>query len=164
MVALTLSEDRLDDIVSYAITAVALDQFVEHVLPASPTLVLRLAKETLPGIPVTESRPVLLRRVELLASEAHVPEDERHYLLASVYALQGNATQAISEYDAAVKLRPAEISWRHEYGKLLLQEGRLDDAREQIRWCVRRQPESAQFRRLLEAIHKSRSSGGRGGS
>ena len=155
--ALTLSPEDLDDVLAYAWPALDLETIVAQVLPASPPLLLRLAKLGLPGIPVAESQPLLLRRIEqLVAAEGDVPADERQHLRAVVCVMRGDYAEALSAYESAVKMRPLEISWRHEYGQLLFQQGRLDDAHEQIRWCARRAPESPEYRQLLEAIHKAR--------
>ena len=54
--ALTLSSEDLGDVLAYAWPALDLETIVGQVLPSSPPLLLRLAKQGLPGVPVSRSR------------------------------------------------------------------------------------------------------------
>ncbi len=154
---LELSDEDAEFIVDYAQPALALPVVVEKILPASPSLLLRLARDKFADD--DESQRVLLDRAGQLAEGADLPEDQRHYFRAAVYAESGDHAAALGEYQQAVSLQPREINWRYEYGKLLFQEGQYDQAREQLRWCARNAPNSAEYRRLLEEIIKAKSRG-----
>ena len=150
-----LSDRHEVDILAAAGSLLTTKELVERVLPrvaASPGANCPSA-----GLPTTHEATdaeVLLGRAEQLLREQEVAGPERFYLQASSVSLRGDTAAALDDYARAIDLNPNEISWRYEYAQGLFQQGRLDDALVQARWCTRRDPQHPDYRQLLEQIHQ----------
>jgi tetratricopeptide (TPR) repeat protein len=66
-----------------------------------------------------------------------------HASLGEAYAEAGALTEAISQYQTALRLRPEFHDLRYRVGRLLLEAGRSLEAREEFERVVRARPEAA---------------------
>jgi Flp pilus assembly protein TadD len=93
----------------------------------------------------------------LLRAVATAPDDgQAHYYLGLAYAGMGRAGAALSEIEDAVRLQPAETRYRVGLAGLLLDQGRLAEARAELERVTRSRPGAADVRLLLaEARRRS---------
>lgn len=81
---------------------------------------------------------------------------DSHYFVAGILDGDGKDEQAIPEYELAIKLNPNYALSRLNYGRMLLEMGRLKQAARQLREAVRLDPRSAAANWLLaEALAAS---------
>jgi tetratricopeptide (TPR) repeat protein len=154
--SLALSPRYLGEILQIADPHMARRQTIETLLPESPTLLIRLARERYAGSERADVREALVQRAEHLIEQGRLPEDERCYLRGSALALKELYPQAIANYSRAVALRVRETGWRYELALALKRQGMLGDAWEQARLCVRMKPDKLEYRTLLEEINHLR--------
>jgi len=154
--SLGLSPRRLGDVWRVAGGELSTPGVIEKLLPDSPALLVRLAREKCRAEEDADVRCLLLRRVESLIEQGDLPQDERYYLQGAVLALKEQYPQAIAYYSLAVELRAQEVRWRYELALLLRQEGMIDQAHEQARLCVRMKPNKTAYRKLLQETNHTR--------
>jgi len=150
--SLALSDRYLNDILRVTEEALAEPGMIEELLPESPAMLVRLARERYATEEWLTVRGLLVDRAALLLEKLDLPKAERCYLRGSVLAMQGSYSEAIESFDRAVTLRPNEADWRYDYAVLLMQQGRLFEAKRQARHGARLAPRSAKHRRILERI------------
>jgi len=134
---------------------------IEKLLPEKPDMLTQLARKQYAGEEWSALRGLLVDRAARLLEELELPEDEQCYLRGSVLELKGAYPGAIENYDRAVTLRPNEAAWRYDYAVLLMQQGRLDEAKQQARRGARLLPRSRKHKQLLEQIIEAGLSQGR---
>lgn len=152
--SLALAPRYLNDIVQIAGARLAEPGGIAQLLPDSPELLVRLARREFADDATIRDR--LLARAEEILPQSDLAEAERLYLAGAIGALRNDYPQAIDYYLRAVALRSRQVAWRYELAQLLQQQGRLEEAREQARWCARLEPKQARHKRLLEEIHYAR--------
>jgi tetratricopeptide (TPR) repeat protein len=153
---LSLSDRYLDDVLVLAARHLSAARTVEDVLPESPALLVRLARERYQVDEQEEMRRLLAERAGRLLDEVDLPEDERHYLRAAAFSLRGLDSEAIASLLRAVELRPGEASWRYEVAVLLNRAGRIDEGHKQARLAARLAPRNGTYRALLKEINHAR--------
>lgn len=128
---------------------------VQHVLPARPELLVQLARDRYAADADQTMRRLLLRRANDLLDQTNGDLDvaHRHYVRGTILALQEDHATAAEHFAQAVELQPDRIGWRYQWARCLLAQGRLEEAREQARWCGRMRPNEARYRQLLEQIY-----------
>ncbi len=154
--SLTLSPRYLTPVLQIAGAGLAKPGTVETLLPDSPELLVRLAREQFAvegGEPIQEQ---LLARADTLVPTSGLPEAERLFLRGSILAMREAYPEAIDSYTQALALRSYEVGWRYELARLFQRQGFLDKAHEQARLCARREPREPKYRKLLEEIHTTR--------
>ncbi len=129
-----LSPRYLNDVVQIAGARLATPGGIAQVLPDSPELLVRLARQTF-----ADDEPI--RALLLARAEEILPQSD----LAGGAAPPAGAIGALrkitrkpSTITSAVALRSRQVAWRYELAQLLQQQGRLEEAREQARWCAAR--------------------------
>jgi len=150
--SLALSDRYLNDILQVTEAALAEPGMIEELLPESPAMLVRLARERYAAEEWSTVRGLLVDRAALLLEELDLPKGEQCYLRGSVLALQKSYSEAIESFDRAVTLCPNEADWRYDYAVLLLRQGQLGKAREQAKWGARLAPRSGKHKQLLEQI------------
>lgn len=152
--SLALAPRYLNDVVQIAGARLASPGGIAQVLPDSPELLVRLARQEFADDEPIRAR--LLARAEEILPQSDLAEAERLHLAGAIGALRKNYPEAIDYYFRAIALRSRQVGWRYELAQLLQQQGRLEEAREQARWCARLEPKQARHRKLLEEIHYAR--------
>ncbi len=130
--------------------------FVNDGLPASPFLLLRLAREHFVKHDEKNLRNALLDRALRLASAAAMAPGERLQFEATVFGLQGRNREAVERWTLAVKKSPEMTEWRFELASLLRKQGNLDLAWEHARTCARMDPENDRYDALLRELVRER--------
>lgn len=144
---------HLERILSLAGNEVSLLDVVERILPASPELLVRLARDRYTREDDRMMRALLIRRARGLLAEMPLAPADQHHLRGLMLAIEKNHVAAAGELARAVELRPDQVVWRYEWAVALLAQGRLDEAREQAKWCGRMAPREDRYRKLLEQIY-----------
>lgn len=152
--SLALSPEYIDDVLHIVVDELKSPEVISKLLPDSPELLVQLARKQYGAEEQADIRGLLLQRAEGLLERADLPEDERQYLLGSIFALEDACPEAIQSYSRAVELRPHELVWRYELALLLQREGLLDEALKHARLCARGAPRSKKYRALLERIYE----------
>jgi len=150
--SLALSDRYLNDILQVAEEALAEPGMIERLLPESPAMLVRLARDRYATEEWLTVRGLLVDRAALLLEELDLPEAEWCYLRGSVLSMQGFCSEATESLGRAVALRPNEADWRYDYAVLLMQQGRLAEAKRQARHGARLAPRSRKHRQILERI------------
>jgi O-antigen ligase len=154
--SLELSDRHEAEILDAASTLLTAKELAEEVLPASPQVLVRIARRRFAGEDQAYRREALVGRAAELLDQQTLPEPERCYVRASIRVLRGDVAGALADYARAIELNPNEIVWRYEYAQALFEQRQLEEALVHARWCARRDPERAEYRRLLEQIHQKR--------
>ena len=136
--------------------AIPPEQIVDRLLPDSPGLLVRLARDYARDARHARLRQLLMDKAVRLLPHAALARGERERLEAVVASLEKRNARAIELYQAAVRLRPTEAAWRYELAQLLFQEGRWDAAIDEARMCAITDPRNPRYRILLEQIHETR--------
>jgi tetratricopeptide (TPR) repeat protein len=131
-----------------------MEEVVHQVLPASPALLLKLADEDYASDWRAYPRRLLVERAEKLLAEQQLPRGEAMYLLGLASELKGDGERAAHWYQEAVKARPEAITWRFHLAKAYQQQGRLEEAHEQARRCVRMDPRYQPGLDLLKELYR----------
>lgn len=154
--SLALSDRYLDDVLFLAGRELDPAEMVENVLPDSPALLIRLARERYQAEEDAEVPRLLAERAGKLVEEVDLPEDQRAYLRGWASQLQGLYPKATVSLSRAVELRPQKAEWRYELALLLKDQGRIGEAHEQARLCARMDPTNDKYRTLLKEINRAR--------
>lgn len=154
--SLAAGDRHLNDILLLAGQQPSPVEMVDSVLPDSPLLLVRVARERYGAEEDIEIRRKLADRVERLIGEIGLPEEERHHLRSSASSLKGLYPEAIASLSRAVELRPEQADWRYELAVLLKDQGRIDEAHEQAKLCARMDPNNGKYRTLLKEINHTR--------
>ncbi len=150
--SLTLSENRLADVVRWLGVDLQSAETVQKVFPPNPTLLIRLATNYFQSPDRARERANILAYAAESLNHLAIPDAQRHYLRGAVLLLDGRVAEAIAEYARAVQYNPNELAWRFELAQLLEAQGRWDEARREARLCVAVDPNRREYRELLHRI------------
>ena len=93
----------------------------------------------------------------LEGAQSRFPEDEDvQTMLLNAYTLAGQTDQAIDRYAAVVEQQPTNPTYRYNYGALLLQAERYDEAVEQLTEATRLAPDNSDAFYNLGAAFQNR--------
>ncbi len=156
---LALDASELPEIVRHLRMMGKMPVLLNRVLPDSPELLIRVARnDKITGSAAT--RAAILDRASSLVEGNGYAEDEREHLRGAICALRGENAAAVDNYSRAVQLCPENLPWRYELALLLKQEKRLAEAHKQARYCVLMDPASGKYQKLLEEISRTRIASG----
>jgi tetratricopeptide (TPR) repeat protein len=152
--SLELSDRFLEPILERSSIRLGPRQLVDLVLPQKPRVLAAAA-----GFLYSQSKAAADRREFLEAAlaaianphEAFSSEDAhaRAWMLASL----GRSAEAMVAYREALTLDPLQTGWRYEYAVLLHEQGRLQDARGELRAVLEQQPENSGARERLDRVN-----------
>jgi tetratricopeptide (TPR) repeat protein len=152
--SLELSDRFLEPILERSSIRLGPRQLVEFILPPRPRVLAAAA-----AFLYSQSRAAADRREFLEAAlatiaiphEAFSSEDAhaRAWMLASL----GRPTEALAAYREALTLDPLQPGWRYEYAVVLHEQGRLQDARSELRAVLDQQPENSRARERLDRVN-----------
>lgn len=109
-----------------------------------------------------EIEQVNRRIYELLVRQCEQPDAPADALvsLAEIYRRQGDDQKAIPPYRRAVVMNPGRADWHLQLATLLCQEGLLDEAMQEVKNCLRLQPQNQAAERLIRDISVRTRQGG----
>jgi O-antigen ligase/tetratricopeptide (TPR) repeat protein len=134
--SLECSDDHLEEIVARARRRLRPEALAESVLPDDPELIYRAALLLEPD----DQAPLLLRAVDLLRDRPGEPTDDRLLIEARSLTRLGRTAEAVSAFDRLAARSPRRDDWRYEYAQALREQGRLEDARRELRLLLAHQP------------------------
>jgi cytochrome c-type biogenesis protein CcmH/NrfG len=164
--SLQLADWHLAEILNEASRHLTVEQLRNQVLPADPKLLLAAAKHPSFSEPASEehassgdiARSFFLQAA-LEALEAIQLADwdaDRFELAGQIYGELGRKEDAISAYREAVRRQPAQIQWRMQLAKALYDAQRDEDAQQETRLILSRDPKHVDARNLLNLIMRPR--------
>jgi tetratricopeptide (TPR) repeat protein len=114
--------------------------------------VLRKAAEALYPEPGEGRRPFLERGLALLARRPAALSAAEWHLKASSHRELGQAAEALTAYQAALRRQPRRLDWRYELAELLYDQGRFGEARQELLTILALQPGHEKAPKLLEVV------------
>lgn len=130
-------------------------QIAAELMPASPEAMVQFVRARRAVGDSAEQWAHTLRQAESLLPNSTAPTAEKLRLRAALAELGGQPAPAIEGYFQALALRPAEVIWRRELARLLLTEGRLDEARQQAAACAQFAPRDRDQIKLMDDIENA---------
>jgi Flp pilus assembly protein TadD len=137
------------------------EQYLRHALRVEPMVpeVQRFLAEAL----LAEDQPAGAQRAPARGLLAAALDRRADYLLAlralAVVDRTDGAAAALERYARLVELDPEDVGARRTYGEMLVEAGRLADARKQLEVVLAAAPDDASARRLLVGVLSSRKEG-----
>jgi O-antigen ligase len=107
------------DIILLLSRRLTLPQMLDLVVPSSPEIMIKMARETYAGPQHARERQLLMRRAEQLLSTLSMDPAEKFHARAGLELLKNNFSQALADYQRATQLRPYNANWRNEMEGLL---------------------------------------------
>ena len=150
--SLELSMGQLPEIVKLARPHMDLATHVPEMVPNSPERVIQVAETHFAGEGDREIRRSLLDKAESQLWVGQFDEAKRRSLLGKIASQRNAHRQAVRYFTEAVAMRPENNQWRYELAVALKQAGRLPEAQEQARVCVRTDPENQEYEALLREV------------
>lgn len=115
----TLSTYHDYDIISTLSRRLTLPQMLDLVVPASPEIMVKMARQIYVGSQNARERQLLMRRAEQLLSTLSMDRAEKFHARAGLEVLKNDLPQALADYQRATQLRPYDANWRYEMLGLL---------------------------------------------
>jgi len=101
---------------------------------------------------VAERRPFLEKARAALERQPGPRQPADFHTEALIHRSLGHPDEALAAYREALAADPGQAAWRYEWAKLLHEEGRLQEARQELLTVLERQPGNTRARKLLEKI------------
>jgi O-antigen ligase/tetratricopeptide (TPR) repeat protein len=124
---------------------------VRAVLPDRPELLLEAA-QALPAAAESDRRPILERALAILKRAGAPLTATDLYRRATIRRALGDSPGALEDYRAALLIEPARSAWRYEHAVLLVEQGRFEEAHEEVLTILALEPASPQARALLDRV------------
>jgi O-antigen ligase/tetratricopeptide (TPR) repeat protein len=134
-------------------------ELVARVLPDRPLMLLAAATDPVVAADAPQrSRPFLERALTLLETQSALTAEDCH-ARARVLALLDQPDRAVAAYLEALDRRPSAHVWRYELADLLRRQGRLVEARRELRTLVAEHPGYAEAQALYRDVLRALAAG-----
>jgi O-antigen ligase len=154
--SLECSGEHLEDILVRSRKHLTSDEIVARVLPDDPELLYQAAVKLAPQ-GENAQRPFLRRAVELLQERRGDATDESLLLEARALVLLNRTEEALPAFERLAARSPRSIDWRYEFAQVLHAQGRLDEARRELRALLQQQPEHRGGKELYQEVLRRQS-------
>ena len=136
----------------------------DRILPDRPGTLLAAASHRYPsggpGTEQTERQPLddsqrrlfLRKALALLERQTPLTGSADLGTKAELHSALGEEAEAVEAYQAALALDPGQVKWRFALAKHLYEQGRIDDARFQLRQLLIHAPQHREALTLLNAV------------
>jgi O-antigen ligase/tetratricopeptide (TPR) repeat protein len=152
--SLTLSDRFLEPILERSSIRLGPRELVDFVLPQSPRMLAAAAVLLYPQMrPAAERREFLEAALGTIANPREAFSSEDAHARARMLASLGRSAEAAAAYQEALTLDPSQPGWRYEYAVVLHQQGRLQDARSELRAVLDQQPDNSRAREKLDRVN-----------
>jgi O-antigen ligase len=94
-------------------------QMLDQVVPASPEVLIKMARESYQGPEKARDRKLIMDRAEQLLATLPMDPADRYHIRAGLALLRNQLPEAIADLREATQLRPANGNWRSELATLL---------------------------------------------
>jgi tetratricopeptide (TPR) repeat protein len=149
--SLELSDRDLPEILDRSVAALGPNDTLRRVLPDQPGLLLAAAAHLYPR-PDEGRRPFQERALAILEGRPGPPSAEVLHTRATIQRALGRPSEAMKGYREALLRGPEQIGWRHEFAELACEQGRFEEAHQELLTILALQPGNAQARTLLDAV------------
>jgi O-antigen ligase/Flp pilus assembly protein TadD len=121
------------------------------VIPDRPELLLELAR-VLPAASDGDRRQVLERALAILERPSPPPLATDLHRRATIRRALGDSRGALEDYRAALLIEPGRSSWRYDRAVLLAEQGRFEEAHQEVLTILALEPANPQARALLDSV------------
>jgi O-antigen ligase/tetratricopeptide (TPR) repeat protein len=149
--SLELSDHHLKEVLEKSLAQFGPLETVRTVLPDRPRLLLKAALELYPK-PGEGRRPFLETALTLVKARPDPAGAEDLHLEASIQRALGRPAEALTAYRAALDREPLRSDWRYEHAELLYEQGRFEDASQELLKVSMLQPGNVPARALMDAV------------
>ncbi len=132
------------------------EQIFRDILPESPVLLFDFAKTRLDTESTKALKSEVFARVEQILDEGRNEDRKSLEIKAEVQISLGKIDAAIKTKRLTTQLYPQIAGYRFQLAELLMQNGQLDLAWEEIRWLMNRYESKVRYRQLYQKIQKLR--------
>ena len=128
-------------------------EYLQKVLPDSPELLVRLARERYAAEKDSSIQQYLLARTEQIVASPTFPPAESHYFRGAIQSTRGDYAKAVPEYLQAIDLDPNPVLWHYELAIALRHTRDLPRALDEAKWCARHAPSDPKYKQLLKELY-----------
>jgi tetratricopeptide (TPR) repeat protein len=154
--SLALSDNYQQAIVERARGVLTDAELLDRVLPDRARQLVAAAEQLYPEPDGAGRQPFYAKALGLLCAPGAARSAEDYHLKAVLHEALDEPAEAAAAYEAALHHAPRETEWRCALAGLLRREGRLEEARRQVREVLAEHPDHREGLRLLEAIARDR--------
>jgi O-antigen ligase/tetratricopeptide (TPR) repeat protein len=124
---------------------------IRHVLPERIDVLLAAASAIGPD-PEEARRPMLEHALRLLERQPGPPSAEDLHTRATIHRKLGQPAEALEAYRAALLREPNCSRWRYELAEFSYEQGRYEDAHQELLTILALEPANARARTLQDAV------------
>jgi tetratricopeptide (TPR) repeat protein len=156
---LELSDQFLTTIVDEALKTAPVERLWQ-LLPDRPSLWRLTAFHLFPRPEdQDERRPLLQQALTIYGASAEPLSATELHEKAALHRHLDQLSEAIAALEAALTQEPREVAWRFELARVLIEQGRFDDARRHLVLVLDQQPRHLEAPRLLELLARQKATG-----
>jgi tetratricopeptide (TPR) repeat protein len=156
--SLLCSREYLEEILVRSRRHLSPEQMVASVLPDDPELLYQAAVQLAPESE-TAPRPLLRRAVELLRERPGEPNADVLLLEARALVRLGRPAEAVDAFERLEARSPRGVDWRYEFAQVLHEQGRLAEARRELRTLLQQQPDHTRGKDLYQKVLRRQGEG-----
>jgi O-antigen ligase/tetratricopeptide (TPR) repeat protein len=150
---LELSDRFLSPIVERSSKFLESAEVVEKVLPDRPAILAEAATRLYPRLANTKERKPFMEKALLLLDAQPAPLTAADLRTkASVYQALGRADDAVITYRDILQKEPLQVTLRYDLARVLYQDGRLEEAKDEVATVLAQQPNHAKAYELWTKI------------
>jgi tetratricopeptide (TPR) repeat protein len=149
--SLALSERDLPEILDRSVATLGPRDTLRRIFPDQPGVLLAAAK-LLDSRPGDASRLFRERALALFEGRPGPPSAEELHTRATIQRALGRPAEALQTYHEALLQAPHQIGWRYERAELAHEQGRFEDAHQELLVILAIQRHDPKARALLDAV------------
>ena len=149
--SLELSDRDLPAILERSIATLGPRDTLRRVFPDKPALLMAAAVR-LPPLPDEGRRLFRERALAIVESRPGPPSAEELHTRATIQRALGRPAGALKAYKEALMQAPDHLSWRSELAELAYEQGRFEEAHQELLTILALQPGNMRARTLLDEV------------
>lgn len=153
--SLQLESTHLNEVVDLLLSSGADAEQLMATLPDSPALLVETVDSRFGAAEFTSQRLLLLERARALLKLNTERGSEWHQQYAQVCAASKQSDEAVAAWRQAIRLDPSQPRVRLDLSRYLRDQGRVDEAREEVRACARLFPERDDVQAMIRSLERS---------
>ncbi|MCS6977577.1 MAG: O-antigen ligase family protein, partial [Gemmatales bacterium] len=155
--SLELSDDFLEDILARSVAAFGLETTAERIVPDDPNRLLKAAVLLYPEPEQSPQRRTLFTRaLQILQQRSEALSAEERHTLAELHRALDQKADALRTLREALQKQPTNLRWRLTYARWLLEDGQLEEARDEVRQILDQHPRHREAEQLRQEISDRR--------
>jgi tetratricopeptide (TPR) repeat protein len=149
--ALALSRDLLPQVLEQSRRHLDTAGLLRDVLPDQPELLLAVAAR-LPAGSDGDRRLILERALAILVRGSKPLTALEVHTRGTIRQALGDPPGALKDYQAALLLEPRRSAWRYDRARLLVEQGRFEEAHQEVLTILALEPKNVPARELLDTV------------